>query len=70
MGNLNYDLLQDSHTFTDDFVGIMYDHAFYPATNKPTRITQNLSTCIDHIWTNIYDKNTNSAGLTHEIADD
>ena len=49
MGDLNYDLLQDSHTFTDDFVDIMYDHSFYPIINKPTRITQSSSTCINHI---------------------
>ena len=28
MGDLNYDLLQDSHTFTDNFVDIMYDYSF------------------------------------------
>ena len=39
MGDLNYDLLQDSHIFTDDFVDIMYDYSFYPIINKPTRIT-------------------------------
>ena len=48
MGDLNYDLLQDSHTFTDDFVDIMYDHPFYPIINKPARITQSSRTCIDH----------------------
>ena len=69
MGDLNYDLLQDSHTFTDDFVDIMYDHSFYPIINKPTRITQSSSTCIDHIWTNIHDKNISSAIITHKIAD-
>ena len=56
MGDLNYDLLQDSYTFTDNFVDTMYDHSFYPIINKPTRITQNSSTCIDRIWTNIHDK--------------
>ena len=69
MGDLNYDLLQDSHTFTDNFVDTMYDHSFYPIINKPTRITQNSSTCIDHIWTNIHDKIIKSAIITHKIAD-
>ena len=69
MGDVNYDLLQDSHTFTDDFVDIMYDHSFYPIINKPTRITQSSSRCIDHIWTNIHDKNLSSAIITHKIAD-
>ena len=61
MGDLNYDLLQDSYTFTDNFVDTMYDHSFYPIINKPTRITRNSSTCIDHIWTNIHDKIITSA---------
>ena len=69
MGDLNYDLLQDSHSFTDDFVDIMYDHSFYPIINKPTRITQSSSTCLDHIWTNIHDKNISSVIITHKIAD-
>ena len=69
MGDLNYDLLQDSHTFTDNFVDTMYDHSRYPIINKPTRITQNSSTCIDHIWTNIHDKIIKSAIVTHKIAD-
>ena len=69
MGDLNYALLQDSHTFTDDFVDIMYNHSFYPIRNKPTRITQSSSTCTDHIWTNIHDKNLSSAIITHKIAD-
>ena len=69
MGDLNYDLLQDSHTFKDDFVDIMYDRSFYPIINKPTRITQSSSTCTDHIWTNIHDKNISSAIITHKIAD-
>ena len=69
MGDLNYDLLQDSHIFTDDFVDIMYDYSFYPIIKKPTRITQSSSTCIDHIWTNIHDKSISSAIITHKIAD-
>ena len=69
MGDLNYDLLQDSHIFTDDFVDIMYDYSFYPIINKPTRITQSSSTCIDHIWTNIHDKSISSAIITLTIAD-
>ena len=61
MRDKNYKFLQDSHAFTDDFIDILHDHAFYPFMNKATRITQNSSTCIDHIWTNIHDKNIYSA---------
>ena len=69
MGDFNFDLLQQSHAFTDDFVDTMYDYTFYSVINKPTRITQNLSSCIDHIWTNIHKKFFKSAIIIREIAD-
>ena len=47
MGDFNYGLLHQSHAFTDEFVDTMYDYSFYSVINKPTRITQNLSSCID-----------------------
>ena len=62
-------MLHQSHAFTDDFVATMYDYSFYSSINNPTRITQNLSSCIDHIWTNIHDKIIKSAIITHKIAD-
>ena len=37
MEDLNYDLLHDSHTFTDDLVDIIYDYSFCPIKNKSTR---------------------------------
>ena len=69
VGDFNYDLLRQSHAFTDDFVDTMYDYSFYLIINKPTRITQNLNSCIDHIWTNIHNKIIKSAIITHKIAD-
>ena len=69
MGGLNYDLMHQSHAFTDDFVDTMYDYSFYSIINKPTRITQNLSSCIDHIWTNIHNKIIKRAIITHKIVD-
>ena len=45
------------------------NHPFYPIINKPTKITQHSGTCIDHIRTNIHDKNINCAIITHKIAD-
>ena len=69
MGDFNYDLLHQSHAFTDGFVDTMYDYSFYSIINKPTRITQNLSSCLDHIWKNIHDKIIKNAIITHKIAD-
>ena len=69
MEDFNYDLLNQSHAFTDDFVDTMYDYSFYSIINKPTRITQNLSSCIGHIWTNIHNKIIKSAMITHKVVD-
>ena len=68
MGEFNDDLLQQSHALTDHFVDTVYDYRFYSIINKPKRITQNLSSCIDHIWTNIHNKITKNAITTHKIA--
>ena len=68
MEDFKHDLLLQSHAFTDDFVDTMYDYSFYLIISTPTRITQNLSSCIDHIWTNIHDKIIKSAIITHKIA--
>ena len=47
----------------------MYGYSFYSIINKPTCITQNLSSCINHIWTNIHDKIIKSTIITHKNAD-
>ena len=56
MRDLNYDLLEVSHKYSTIFIDTMFDNSFYPIINKPTRITQNSSKCIDHLWTNIHNK--------------
>ena len=53
MGDLNYDLLKFDNPHVNDFIQIMYEHKLYPTINKPTRITTNSATFIDHIWTDI-----------------
>ena len=53
MDDFNYNLLEFDNPHVNDFVQIMYEHKFYPTINKPTRITTNSATLIDHIWTDI-----------------
>ena len=53
MSDFNYNLLEFDNPHVNDFVQIMYEHKFYPTINKPTRITTNSATLIDHIWTDI-----------------
>ena len=52
-GDFNIDLLKaECHSPTTDFVNCLFSHSFYPAINKPTRITDTSATLIDNILTN------------------
>ena len=69
MGDFNYNLLEFDNPHVNDFVQIMYEHKFYPTINKPTRITTNSATLIDHIWTDISHCKISSGILVDCIAD-
>ena len=69
MGDFNIDLLDIKNNNTENYVETMFDYNYYPLINKPTRITKNKCSSIDHIWTNVIGAQINSAILAHEIAD-
>ena len=59
LGDFNINLLnQSSHQATSDFLDILYFGGFIPLISRPTRITENSATLIDHIYTNSYHVNT------------
>ena len=58
---------EDSNTTL--FSDIMFEHCFYPHINLPTRITTTSATCIDHIWSNIYDCDVVSGIFSETISD-
>ena len=49
-GDLNIDLINDD--IDSDFLNNLYSHNFFPLINIPTRVTDQSSTCIDHMWFN------------------
>jgi hypothetical protein len=52
-GDFNYNLFNiQHHEETNHFYNIMTSNSFRTITTKPTRITDNSSTLIDHIWIN------------------
>ena len=69
MGDFNYNLLEFDNPHVNDFVQIIYEHKFYPTINKPTRITTNSATLIDHIWTDKSHCKISSGILVDCIAD-
>ena len=68
-GDLNFDLISSDDSDTINFSDIMFDHSFYPHINKPTRITKSTATCIDHIWSNVFNADVVSGIFTEMIAD-
>ena len=53
LGNLNIDLLKyEEHRPTSEFLDLIYSYNVLLLISKPTRITSNTATLIDHILTN------------------
>ena len=56
IGDLNFDLFKcESHKPTSTVLDILYSHNVFPLITKPTRVTENTATLIDHILTNNLD---------------
>ena len=51
------------------FSDIMFENYFYPHINLPTRITGTSATCIDHIWSNIFNGDVVCGIISETIAD-
>ena len=53
MGDVNIDLMRYSlHRKTSDFLDTMYANGFIPLINRPTRVTSQSATIIDHLYSN------------------
>ena len=53
MGDINVCLLKsDSHRASTAMLDMFYSYNVFPIIGKPTRVTRDTATVIDHIWTN------------------
>ena len=53
LGDINVCLLKsDSHRASLRMIEMFYSYGIFPVINKPTRVTRDTATLIDHIWTN------------------
>ena len=71
MGNFNLNLLHfEENKKVRSFINLMFQFGLVPATNKPTRITKDTVSAIDHIITNsIINGEFKSAILAADISD-
>ena len=52
-GDFNMNLLDfEQNKKVQKFLNIMFRHSWMPVINKPTRVTKNIATAIDHIFIN------------------
>ena len=68
-GDFNFNLIDIDDNHIADFKEKMFDYSFFSLINKPTRITDKTATCIDHIWSNVFDDRIISGIITEMIAD-
>ena len=52
IGDFNYDQFKTDCSAWRDFEKTMGNFKMKQLITKPTRVTSNSSTCIDHVWTN------------------
>lgn len=65
LGDFNLNLINpDSNSLINQYTNSLMCKGFSPLIGRPTHFKGSSSTCIDHIWTNLIDKNTESGIIT------
>ena len=52
LGDFNINLLMSTDRNVKTFIDLFTSYGYYPCINKPTRVSKQSATVIDHIWTN------------------
>ena len=52
LGDFNLNLLDENY-HVENLINIMQQHSYETVITKPTRVSKNSATLIDHIWTNM-----------------
>ena len=69
-GDFNLDILKfDENKFISEYVDTLFSFGFLQLVTKPTRVSENSATLIDHILTNSLCEQFDSYILCHHISD-
>ena len=69
-GDFNLDILKlDENKFISEYIDTLFSHGFLQIITKPTRVSDNSATLIDHILTNSLCEQFDSYILCHHISD-
>ena len=70
LGDVNINLLNHaSHSDTGIYLDTLLQNGFLPLVSLPTRISNNSATLIDHISTNINDRNLDTSIIVSDVSD-
>ena len=69
VGDFNIDLLNSSHSTTEEFLNILETNFFNPHILQPTRITYHSATLIDNIFFNSITHHTISGNIIYDLTD-
>ena len=70
VGDFNINLLNsNNNTVIKSYSNMIYSQGCLPIITQPTRITENSSTLIDHVYTNNTTKEMKSFILLHDLTD-
>ncbi|KAG5893148.1 hypothetical protein JTB14_000412 [Gonioctena quinquepunctata] len=50
IGDINIDIMQDDDVNVNKYISVLAKHGFKPYIRRPTRITTDNATCLDHIF--------------------
>ena len=69
-GDFNLDLIKfKNHAPTNDFITSLLSQSFFPAIDKPTRITHDSATLVDNIFVNSVKHKLTSGIIHNDISD-
>ena len=65
VGNTNLNLIDNEKNIkVKNYLNLLFQKNFIPVTNRPTRVSRNNATIIDHINTNYFVNNDMHSGIT------
>ena len=69
MGDFNINLLKSRENTSCSLIDLFHSFGIFNLINKPTRISKNTSTLIDHIWSNCFDRVKKNGIIFSHITD-
>ena len=69
LGDFNLDLHNYNNNFVYEFITLMYSFSLFPVITKPTRVTDNTASILDHLWTTEVESNINKFIIKTDLTD-